>query len=60
MSVADSIFCVSLDLSPEHSLYVLLHGTGCPRDHYADQVGLELTELFASDSCVLGLKVCVS
>jgi hypothetical protein len=35
-----------------------LYSPGCPGTHSVDQAGLELRNMFASASGVLGLKVC--
>jgi hypothetical protein len=37
---------------------VSLYSPGCPGTHFVDQAGLELKNLPASASRVLGLKVC--
>jgi hypothetical protein len=37
---------------------VSLYSPGCPGTHFVDQAGLELRNLPASSSRVLGLKVC--
>jgi hypothetical protein len=39
---------------------VSLYSPGCPRTHFIDQAGLELRNLPASASQVLGLKVCTT
>ena len=39
---------------------VSLYGPGCPGTHFVDQAGLELRNLPASASQVLGLKVCAT
>jgi hypothetical protein len=39
---------------------VSLYSPGCPGIHSVDQAGLELRNLPASDSQVLGLKVCAT
>jgi hypothetical protein len=39
---------------------VSLHSPGCPGAHFVDQAGLELRNLPASASRVLGLKVCAT
>ena len=39
---------------------VSLNGCGCPETHSIDQAGLELRNLSASASQVLGLKACVT
>jgi hypothetical protein len=37
-----------------------LYSPGCPRTHFVDQAGLELRNLPASASRVLGLKACAT
>jgi hypothetical protein len=37
-----------------------LYNPGCPGTHFVDQADLELRNLPASDSQVLGLKVCAT
>jgi hypothetical protein len=39
---------------------VSLYSPGCPGTHFVDQAGLELRNLPASASQVLGLKVCAT
>jgi hypothetical protein len=39
---------------------VSLYSSGCPGTHFVDQAGLELRNLPASASQVLGLKVCAT
>jgi hypothetical protein len=39
---------------------VSLYSLGCPGTHFVDQAGLELRNLLASASQVLGLKVCAT
>jgi hypothetical protein len=39
---------------------VSLYSSGCPGTHFVDQAGLELRNLPASASWVLGLKVCAT
>jgi hypothetical protein len=39
---------------------VSLYSPGCPGTHFVDQAGLELRNLPASASWVLGLKVCAT
>jgi hypothetical protein len=39
---------------------VSLYSPGCPGTHSVDQAGLELRNLLASASRVLGLKVCAT
>jgi hypothetical protein len=39
---------------------VSLYSPGCPGTHFVDQAGLELRNLPASASRVLGLKVCAT
>jgi hypothetical protein len=39
---------------------VSLYSTGCPGTHSVDQAGLELRNLPASSSQVLGLKACTT
>jgi hypothetical protein len=39
---------------------VSLYSPGCPGTHFVDQAGLELRNLPASASQVLGLKVCTT
>ena len=39
---------------------VSLYSPGCPGNHLVDQAGLELRNLPASDSRVLGLKACAT
>jgi hypothetical protein len=39
---------------------VSLYSPGCPGTHFVDQAGLELRNLPASASQVLGLKACVT
>jgi hypothetical protein len=39
---------------------VSLYSPGCPRTHFVDQAGLELRNLPASASQVLGLKACAT
>jgi hypothetical protein len=39
---------------------VSLYSPGCPGTHFVDQAGLELRNLPASASWVLGLKVCAA
>jgi hypothetical protein len=39
---------------------VSLYSSGCPGTHFVDQAGLELSNLPASASLVLGLKVCAT
>ena len=39
---------------------VSLYSSGCPGTHFVDQAGLELGNLPASASGVLGLKVCAT
>jgi hypothetical protein len=54
----------SLSLSLSLSLFFLdrvsLYSPGCPGTHFVDQAGLELRNLPASASQVLGLKVCAT
>jgi hypothetical protein len=39
---------------------VSLYSSGCPGTHFVDQAGLELRNLPASASQVLGLKACAT
>jgi hypothetical protein len=39
---------------------VSLYSPGCPGTHFVEQAGLELRNLLASASRVLGLKVCAT
>jgi hypothetical protein len=39
---------------------VSLYSPGCPGNHFVDQAGLELRNLPASASRVLGLKACAT
>jgi hypothetical protein len=39
---------------------VSLYSPGCPGTHFVDQAGLELRNLLASVSQVLGLKACAT
>jgi hypothetical protein len=39
---------------------VSLYSPGCPGTHFVDQAGLELRNLLASASRVLGLKACAT
>jgi hypothetical protein len=39
---------------------VSLYSPGCPGTHFVDQTGLELRNLLASASRVLGLKACAT
>ena len=52
---------------PYSTLFVLffrdrvsLRSPGCPGTHFVDQAGLELRNLLASASQVLGLKACAT
>jgi hypothetical protein len=59
----NSFFFKSLSLSLFFFLFVLrdrisLCSPGCPGTHSVDQAGLELSDLPASASRVLGLKAC--
>jgi hypothetical protein len=51
-----SLFFVCLFFRDRVSLY----SPGCPGTHFVDQAGLELRNLPASASQVLGLKVCAT
>jgi hypothetical protein len=50
------VFCFVLFFRDRVSLY----GPGCPETHFVDQAGLELRNLPASASQVLGLKACAT
>jgi hypothetical protein len=39
---------------------VSLYSSGCPGTHFVDQAGLQLRNMPASASQVLGLKVCIT
>ena len=51
-----TLFCLVLFLRDRVSLY----SPGCPGTHFVDQAGLELRNLPASASRVLGLKACAT
>jgi hypothetical protein len=55
ISNASFVFFFSFFLFPDR---VSLYSSGCPGTHFVDQAGLELRNKPASDSRVLGLKVC--
>ena len=51
------LFCFVLFVFPDR---VSLYSPGCPGTHFVDQAGLELRNLPASASGVLGLKACAT
>ena len=56
MDVLSSDFLIFLGFRDRVSLY----SSGCPGTHFVDQAGLELRNLPASASRVLGLKACTT
>jgi hypothetical protein len=56
LTVYTSVFCLFVCFRDRVSLY----SPGCPGTHFVDQAGLELRNLPASASQVLGLKACAT
>jgi hypothetical protein len=54
------VFCFCFVLFVVFQDRVSLYSPGCPGTHFLDQAGLELRNLPASASQVLGLKACTT